>query len=168
MEKINNLKDLLIEQVKELYNAEKQQIGALIDMVPRANSSDLVLAIENHVVTTEQQINRLEKIATLLTVSSFGEHSDSMEGLIREGFKLISRTADKEIMDAALITTIQYIKHFEIAGYGSACTYANELQFKDIADLLHYSLMEEKEFDAELTKMAKEKVNKKAKEPLIS
>ncbi|MDQ3190084.1 MAG: DUF892 family protein [Bacteroidota bacterium] len=87
MEKINNLKELLIEQIKEMYNAEKQQIGTLAEIVPRCNSSELILAIENHVATTENQITRLENIATKLNTSVIGEYSDSMEGLIREGFK---------------------------------------------------------------------------------
>jgi ferritin-like metal-binding protein YciE len=168
MERITNLRDLLVEQIKELYNAEHQEITALTDMVLKANAKELVLAMENHVAVTEKQISRLEKIIEQLQLSSTREHSEAMNGLVREGRELIRRTDEREAMDAAIIASIQYMKHFEIAGYGSACSFAEELGFKDIADQLHFSLKEEKEFDKDLTKLAREQINKKAKEPLIA
>ncbi len=164
---IVNLKDLMIEQIRELYNAEKQQKTALSQMQDKAASRELKKAIKDHIDETAQQIKRLEDIFQQLKISSFGERSEAMHALVQEGNELIERSSDPEVLDAALIASIQYMEHFEIAGYGSACTYANELELEDIADQLYLSMVEEKEFDEQLSEIAMEQINGKAKAPVV-
>lgn len=168
MQKITNLKDLLIEQTRELYNAEKQQLNALPKMKEKTTTRELDLAIKNHIDETTHQIKRLEDIFQKLDTTSFGELSESMKELIKESYELIERSSDPEVLDAAMIAGIQYMKHFEIAGYGIACTYANELGLTDIADQLYLSLKEEKELNSLLSEMATDRINKKAKTPIIA
>jgi len=167
-ESINNLQDLLIEQARKLYNAEKQQLNALTRMQELATARELRLAIKSHIDDTSQQINRLNEVLRNLDVSSFGTESETTRELIREGYSLIDRCTDSEVMDAAIISIVQQIEHLEIVGYGLACTYANELGFKEIADQLHLSLVEEKELDSWLTEIATEQINKKAITPIVT
>jgi len=165
---ITNLKDLLITQLRELYNAEKQQRHILSVMANKASVRELRLAIKYHSEETDQHIKRLEEAFRKLDISSFGELSQPMQEIIKEGLDLIERSADPEVLDVSIITTLQYLEHFEIAGYGSACTYANELNLRSIADQLHLTLAEEKNFDFHLTEMAIQSVNEKAKAPIVT
>ena len=167
MKKIINLKDLLIEQIRELYSAERLQLKALHIMHEKTSSNKLKHALKNHKDETDQHIKRLKNIFNQLKVSTFGENSKAMEGLISEGYELIERSSDPEVLDAAIIASIQYMEHFEIAGYGSACTFAKELQLDDIAYQLHLTLQEEKEIDNLLSEIATEQINKKAIDPII-
>ncbi len=168
MEKISNLKDLLIEQIRELYHAENQQRDILLTMTDHAYDDELKVALRDHIDETDQQINRLEQVFQQLDIASFGEHSEAMKGLILECRDLVERSADPEVTDAAIVAAVQFMKHFEIAGYGSACTFANELGLKDIADSLHLSLAEEKAFDDFLSEIATEQINVKAISPVIT
>ena len=102
-----------------------------------------------------------------MNISSFGEQSDTMQGLILEGNDMINRSIDPEVTDAAIIASIQYMKHFEIAGYGSVCAFAKELGLESIANQLHLTLEEEKATDVKLTELAKTKINKRAKTPIV-
>ena len=168
MEKIRNLKDLLVEQVRDLYNAEKQQINVLEEWSQQVTVRELRLAVKNHLDETHIQIKKLEEIFDKLNESPYGEICEPLKGLIKEANNLIERSADPEILDAGLITSIQHIKHYEIAGYGAACTYAESLGYEEVKDLLHDILVEIKEFDKRLTTMAKESINDRAKAPIIS
>ncbi|MEO9804957.1 MAG: DUF892 family protein [Reichenbachiella sp.] len=167
MEKITNLKDLLIEQIRELYNAEKQQQHALPKLKEKAEARELKLAIQYHLAETADHITRLEKVFQQLEVASFGEESEAMQKLIKEGYDLVERSSDPEVLDASIIAAMQYMEHFEMAGYGTACTYANELGLREIAEQLHFTLDEEKKIDEKLTEMAIAKINQKAKSPVI-
>lgn len=167
MEKISTLSDLMIEQIRELYNAEKQQRNVLGDLRQLAHCRDLKMAIQNHLVETEQHVIILENIFRQLDVTSFGEHSNPMKELIREGYGLIDRTLDPEVSDIGLVTTLQYIEHFEIAGYGSACTFAAKLGLNDIAGQLRFILNEEKRIDRRLSEIAMDQINRKAAVPVF-
>jgi len=162
MDKIINIKDLLVEQIRELYRAEHMQLEVLSTMLEQFTEKALKKLVQDHKEATENQTKRLEDIFEKLQVASFGERSQIMQGLIEESDDLVRRSGGPEIRDSILIANLQYVKHFEIAGYGTACTYANELNLHDIADLLHHSMKEEKEMDEDLSEIAKEKVNKKA------
>ena len=166
MKNITTLKDLLIEQLQELYNAEKQQFNALATLKERATFRELRLAIQNHISETHDHIKRLENIFEKLEITSFGEQSDAMSGLIKEGFNLTSRGSDPEVLDAGIIAAIQHMEHFEIAGYGTVCAFARELSLNDIADQLHQTLTEEKRIDKKLSEISY-KINERAISPVI-
>ena len=168
MKKITNLNDLFIQQLRELYNAENLALKTFPQLKNKASSTELKNAIQDHMDETEQHVRRLEKIFDELDSNPTGEKSTAMQGLINEGLDVIERCADPEVRDAALIATIQYIEHFEIAGYGSACTYADELGLQDIADQLYLTLTEEKETDEKLSDIAMEQINEKAKVPVLA
>ncbi len=159
---LNNLKDLLIEQLRELYNAEKQQIQAFEELFEEASAKELKFFIRSQLEDIRFQIQRLDKVFMELGDRPAGEISDSISTLIKNSRQLVSRSKDKPTKDAALIAMMQYMKHYEIAGYGSTCAYANELGLISIADQLHKSLIEEKETDGLLTKLAFGKINEEA------
>lgn len=168
MNDIFTLKDLLIEQLRELYNAEKQQYETLTSLRKKLASKYLKKALKNHIKDTEGHIAQLESIFQELQVASFGETSEAMVGLIKECNDIVNRSTDPEIRDAAIIALIQYMEHFEIAGYGTVHAYAAELEMTDLASKLLFILKEEKHFDEELTEIALIHINRKAKTPVYS
>lgn len=166
---ITNLRDLFIEQLRKLYNAEKQLCNALPEMKEKASSRELKLAIKNHTEETDRHIKRLDAIFKELEVTSVGERSEITQMLIKEAYELMNRCADSEILDAALIAAIQAIEHFEIAGYGTVRAFADELGYSNIADQLALTMDEEKRTDHRLTEIAtNDEVNAKAKSPVIA
>ena len=168
MEKIRNLRDLLVEQLRDLYNAEKQQMYVLEEWSQQVTARELRLAIKNHLDETENQIAKIDEIFDKLNESPYGEICEPLKGMIKETNNLIERSADPEVLDAGLITSIQHIKHYEIAGYGGACTYAENLGYNEIKEMLHNILEDVKSFDKQLTILAKESINERAKTPIIS
>ncbi len=167
MEKITSLRNLLIEQLREVCNGENQQLYFLQLVKNKVGDKELKMIIKNHIEVTKLQIKRLKNIFNKLFVSSIGEHSEIMVGLINEANDLIERSYTSLIMDTVIISSIQFIKHFEIAGYGTAYAYAEELGLRDIADDLYLSLEEEKEMDVSLSEIAMDQVNSKAKVPIL-
>lgn len=167
MERITNLKGLLIEQIRELYNSEQQQVYFLTNVLKQAEHKELKSIIQNHIKETQEQIKRLKNMLNQLFISPIGEHSEIMKGMINEANDLIDRSASPKIKDVIIISSIQYMKHFEIAGYGSAYAYAEELGRMDIADQLHISLSEEKEANNLLSDIALDEINPKAKTPKL-
>lgn len=167
MERITNLKGLLIEQIRELYNGEQQQVYFLTNVLKQTEHKELKSIIQNHIKETQEQIKRLKNMLNQLFISPIGEHSEIMKGMINEANDLIDRSASPKIKDVIIISSIQYMKHFEIAGYGSAYAYAEELGRMDIADQLHISLSEEKEVNNLLSDIALDEINPKAKTPKL-
>lgn len=167
MKYMTNLKDLLIKQLRELYDAEHEQHAVLSGMVERVSSHQLKKALELHIHDTERHIRRLEDIFGKLQTLALGEASEAMQANVKEAYDLIERSGDPAILDAALIAAIQYIEHFEIAGYGTACTFANELALPYITKQLHLTLKEEKKFDEQLSEIAMSMVNRKARAPVV-
>jgi ferritin-like metal-binding protein YciE len=160
--KLNNLKDLFIHELKDLYNAEHQIMKAMPKMVKAASSSELKQALEKHMRETEAQITRLDKVFEMLDEKATGEKCKAMEGIIRESDDMISQKADKSVMDAALISMAQRVEHYEIAGYGTVCTYAKQLGMQEVLDQLQMILGEEKKADETLTYIAENNINVKA------
>jgi ferritin-like metal-binding protein YciE len=158
-----SLKDLMIEELKDLYSAEKQITTALPKMIKAASASELKKAFKDHLAQTEKQIERLDEIFVKLDEKSGGKKCKGMEGVIADGAELLEEEAEPEVLDAGLIGAAQHVEHYEIAGYGCAKTYANLLGFKDIAKLLEQTLAEEKETDKLLTKIA-ESINVEAEQ----
>lgn len=160
--KLNNLKDLLVHELKDLYNAEQQLIKAMPKMAEATSSDELKRALKDHMRETETQIERLEKVFSILGDKPTGEKCKAMEGIIKESQDMIQERADKNVMDAAIISMAQRVEHYEIAGYGTVCTYAKQLGMHDVLDLLQLTLDEEKNADQKLTYLAEHNINVKA------
>lgn len=152
--KLNTMKDLYIDQLRDLYSAEDQLIQALPKMAQAAHATDLQKAFSDHLSETRNQKQRLEQIFSGMGVSPRGETCEAMQGLIKEGEKVINAQADPVVKDAALIATAQRVEHYEIAGYGTVRTFADELGFSDAKSLLQKTLDEEGSADKKLTSLA--------------
>lgn len=162
--KMENLHDLYVEQLQDLYDAEQQLIKALPKMAQAATSEELRSGFEEHLEQTKQQAQRLERIFEELGEDAKGEKCKGMEGLIKEGTEVIENNElPAEVKDAALIAAAQRVEHYEIAGYGTVRTYANLLGEDEAAELLEQTLEEEKEADQLLTEAA-ESINVQAEE----
>jgi ferritin-like metal-binding protein YciE len=177
MDNMNHLRDLLMFDIQHLYSAEVQIIEALPAMVAKASSPELKQALEQHLRVTEQQRQRLDLVKEMMGISSDdnsggtgifaglfnpGTKSRGIEGLITDGEKMMAIDMAPAVMDAAIIGCSQKIEHFEICGYGTARTYAEQLGLIDIAQLLQQTLMEEHDADDRLTALAVGKVNRQA------
>jgi ferritin-like metal-binding protein YciE len=161
MPKINNLRDVYIEQLRDLYSAENQLIKALPKLAKAATAADLAQGFQEHLEQTKGHATRLEEIFQALGEKATGKKCKAMEGLIKEGAEAIEEDASDSAKDALLIAAAQRVEHYEIAGYGSVKTYANLLGEKDAARLLEQTLQEEVETDEKLTEAA-ESVNAEA------
>jgi ferritin-like metal-binding protein YciE len=161
--KTKGFKDLFELELKDLYSAEKQLTKALPKMAKAATNAELSEAFTSHLEETEGQIERLEKIFDQLGIS-YGrvEKCKAMEGLIEEGKKVMEEGLEPEVLDAALICAAQRVEHYEIAAYGCARTFAQQLGHQDIADLLQETLDEEGSADKKLTDIAESVVNQEA------
>jgi ferritin-like metal-binding protein YciE len=154
MAKITTPKDLLVEELKDLYSAETQLLKALPRMAKAAESGELKEAFTTHLQQTEEQAARLEKIMKRLGESPKGKTCKAMKGLIEEGKEVMEEDAEPVLMDMALIVAAQKVEHYEIAGYGSARTLAELVGEDEIAEILQETLDEEGETDKLLTQIA--------------
>jgi ferritin-like metal-binding protein YciE len=160
--KLQSLKDLYIEELKDLYSAEKQLTRAIPKMAKHASSEELAEAFETHLEETKGQIERLEMIFRGLRASPGGHTCEAMAGLIKEAQHVLKSDADPDVLDAALIAQAQRVEHYEMAGYGCARTYAKLLGREGDATLLQETLDEEGRTDKKLTKLAERVINVKA------
>lgn len=150
----NSLKDLYVEQLRDLYSAESQLMSALPKMAKAASSSTLKTAFQQHLEETRNQKQRLEQIFSAMGSRPDGKVCEAMAGLIEEGEEAIQATGDPQVKDAALIAAAQRVEHYEMAGYGVVRTFASELGFNDAKSLLQKSLDEEGNADKKLTSIA--------------
>jgi ferritin-like metal-binding protein YciE len=148
-----NLNELLVEEVKDIYDAEKQLVKALPKMAKATDSPELRAAFEDHLEITKAHVSRLEEVFKLLGVPARGKTCEGMKGLIEEGQKAIEEL-EGTVLDAALIASAQKVEHYEIATYGTLATFAEVLDMQDAKDLLGQTLDEEKEADQKLTQIA--------------
>jgi ferritin-like metal-binding protein YciE len=160
--KMESMQDLLVHELRDLYNAEQQIVKALPKMAKAATSDELKSAFTEHLEQTEVQIERLEQVFEKLDMAAKGKKCKAVEGLIEEGKEIISEKSDPAVKDAALIAAAQRVEHYEIAGYGCARTYARLLGQEDIAELLQQTLDEEGETDKKLTQIAESSINVEA------
>jgi ferritin-like metal-binding protein YciE len=161
--KTKGFQDLLELELKDLYSAEKQLTKALPKMAKAATNEDLKQAFESHLEETEGQIERLEQVFKLLDIPLGRiEKCKAMEGLIEEGKQIMEEGLKPEVLDAALICAAQKVEHYEIAGYGCARTFAQNLDHEEIAELLQETLDEEGNADKKLTEIAESVVNQQA------
>lgn len=155
--------DLFEHELKDILSAERQLTKALPKMAKAASNEQLQEALESHLAETEGQIQRLEQIFKELDLSATRvEKCKAMEGLIEEGSELLKEGLEPEVLDAALICAAQRVEHYEIAAYGCARTFAQQLGFGNIAGLLQESLDEEGNADKKLTDIALSVVNQEA------
>jgi ferritin-like metal-binding protein YciE len=150
------LKELYIDELKDIYNAENQLVKALPKMAKAANSEELRTGFEAHLEQTRGHVQRLEQIFKELGEKPSGKKCRGMEGLVAEGQEMMGEDFEDDVMDAALISAAQRVEHYEIAAYGTVRTYAELLGEDTAAQLLEQTLEEEKETDQKLTDMASE------------
>jgi ferritin-like metal-binding protein YciE len=155
----DSLDQLFLDQLEDLYDAEKRLVDALPKMADAATSPQLKQAFQNHWEETKQQVRRLEQVFQEIGKSPERETCEAMKGLISEGEEMISAKGDPDVKDAALIAAGQRIEHYEMAGYGTARTFAQRLGLTNAAQLLQETLNEEGEADHKLTEIAEASVN---------
>jgi ferritin-like metal-binding protein YciE len=160
--KLKNLKDLLVHELRDLYDAERQITKALPAMAEKAKSSDLKNGLKDHLKQTKEQIKRLDQAFDHLGVAVDGQECIGMRGLIEEGEKIMNENADPDVMDAALIATAQKVEHYEIASYGTARAYARLMGDEELDTLLLKTLDEEGRTDEKLSQLAMTSINQEA------
>ena len=148
-----NLQELFVEEVRDIYDAEKQLVKALPKMAKAADSVELRSAFEDHLEITRAHVGRLEEVFKSLGMAARGKTCEGMKGLIEEGQEAMDEL-EGTVLDAALIASAQKVEHYEIATYGTLATFAEVLGLDDAKDLLGQTLDEEKEADEKLTQIA--------------
>jgi ferritin-like metal-binding protein YciE len=156
---VKTMEDLFLEEIRDLLDAEKQITKALPKMAKAATSEELSSAFTEHLEQTRGHIDRLERIFSGIGAKSGGVKCKGMEGLLKEGDEMVSLTEAGMVRDAGLIAAAQRVEHYEMAGYGSARTFAQLLGRTEAADLLEETLEEEKETDENLSTIAESMVN---------
>jgi ferritin-like metal-binding protein YciE len=155
----HSMRDLLVNQLEDLYDAEKRLTNALPKMAEASTSRQLRNAFEGHLQQTKEHVARLDMAFRDMGHSPKHETCQAMKGLISEGEEVIKATGDTAVKDAALIAAAQRVEHYEMAGYGSARTFAAQLGLDNVAKLLQTTLNEEGEADMLLTRIAESRVN---------
>src|ERR1700712_3068527 len=159
------LKEFFVDELKDIYYAEKQIAKTLPKMKKAATSEELKLAFENHLTMTQEQVVRLEKVFELLGQKAKGKTCEAIEGIIKEGEGIIADTESKTATrDVGLIFAAQKVEHYEIATYGGLAQLAETLGLSEVAQLLHTTLEEEKQTDVLLTTIAENHVNYESSE----
>lgn len=161
---IKTVHDLFVDQLRDLYHAEKQLVRALPRMAKAASSDQLKQAFQTHLEETKGQVERLEQVFEELSARTRGKRCEAMEGLIEEAKEIMEEVEAPEVRDAGLIVAAQKVEHYEIASYGSAHAFAEGMGQDRVAQLLAETLEEEKKTDEKLNKLAISEVNKKALE----
>jgi ferritin-like metal-binding protein YciE len=152
----DGLKELYIDELKDLYSAENQLLKALPRMAKAASSEELQDGFREHFEQTRGHVERLEEIFKSLDASPRGKKCMGMEGLVKEGSEVMEENFGQAVKDAALIGAAQRVEHYEIAAYGTVSEFAKILGEKRHVSLLEETLQEEKETDEKLTSLAKE------------
>ena len=159
---LNSLRDLFVDELRDLYDAENQITNALPKLIDKAHYPELKSALQEHLDVTRTQIQRLESIFQKMGEKAKGETCNGMKGLIKEGDDMAGRDGSPSVIDAAIISSAQRVEHYEMAGYGTVRTYAQLLGETEFAKLLQQTLDEEKEADQTLNGIAA-RINVEAK-----
>jgi ferritin-like metal-binding protein YciE len=163
MAKDKHLEDLFHDTLKDIYYAERKILKALPKMKRAASSDDLKAAFEKHEKQTEDHVERLQKVFEIMGKRAEGKTCDAIEGIIAEGEEIMQEFKDTSALDAGLISAAQAVEHYEITRYGTLKRWAKELGMKDAVDLLDATLQEESKTDSDLTKLAEQSANDRAK-----
>jgi ferritin-like metal-binding protein YciE len=164
MASMDSLEELMQDELKDVYDAEKQLTKALPKLAKKATATELKVAFEEHLEQTKQHVARLEDIFEQLGMPARGKKCEGMQHLIAEGEDMIAEAEDDATRDAVMIASAQKVEHYEIASYGTLRTWANLLGKSDVAAILEETLDEEKETDQNLTSIAENFVNSAAAE----
>jgi len=158
----NDLHELFLEELADIYNAEQQLTKALPKMAKAAESDELRQAFEEHLEETQNQITRLQQVFQSLGESMRRKTCKAMQGLIEEGQETIEEQKGMSSIDAALICAAQKVEHYEIATYGTLCTWAEQMGHEEALDLLKENIDEEEAADERLTQIAESVANLRA------
>jgi ferritin-like metal-binding protein YciE len=159
---VKNVQDLLLNELRDLYDAEKQLVKALPKMAKAASSEQLRQAIQMHLEETKVQVERLEDVFERLDTRPRGSRCEAMQGLVEEAGEIMEEIKTPQVLDAALIAGAQKVEHYEIAAYGSARALAEACGHQEVAQLLDDTLEEEKQADQKLNQIALSEVNPSA------
>ena len=154
--KIESVESLFEEQIKDLYDAEKQMVRALPKLAKAATNEDLTAAFQEHLEVTKTQVGRLEKVFQLIEVKPKGKTCEGMKGLVAEGEEAIEQDGEDTLRDVALIGAAKRVEHYEMAGYQSAILLADSMDNVEAADLLRQTLTEEEEADGKLESLCEQ------------
>jgi ferritin-like metal-binding protein YciE len=156
------LKDLFIDELKDIYWAEKALTKAIPKMIKKATSQELIKALEEHLEVTKGHVERCEKVFEMMGMPARAKKCEAMEGLTKEAEEIIESTEEGVVRDAGIISAAQKVEHYEIASYGTLCAFAKTLGENEIAKLLEQTLKEERQADDTLTQVAESSVNEEA------
>jgi len=151
---VTSIQDLFVNELRDIYSAEKQLTRALPRMAKAAKHPELREAFESHLEETRGQVERLDQVFEQLDLAKRAKKCEAMEGLIEEARSHIEELDDKVLLDVGMIISAQKVEHYEIAGYGSLVALAKQLGHADAAGLLEQTLSEEKAADQNLNKIA--------------
>jgi ferritin-like metal-binding protein YciE len=159
---VKNVQDLLLNELRDIYGAEKQLVRALPKMAKAASSEQLRVAFGEHLEQTKNQVERLEQVFGKLDTRTRGKRCEAMRGLVDEASEMMDEIKTPQVLDAALIAGAQKVEHYEIAAYGSVRALAEACGHQEVAQLLDETLEEEKEADQKLNQIALSEVNQAA------
>jgi ferritin-like metal-binding protein YciE len=162
MAEVETLHEALIDELKDLYNAERQLTKALPKLARNATHRGLKAALRSHLKETNAQVRRLQRAMRLLEEKPEGKLCDGMQGIIKEGNKMLEEVAAGPVMDAAIIAGAQRAEHYEIGAYGTCIAWAKAMGHRQVVRLLVQTLKEEKAADKKLSKLAKSGINEAA------
>lgn len=155
MSKVDNLHDLFVMEISDIYNAEKQLTKALPKMAKHATDAKLKAGFEKHLAETENQIAKLDKVAELCDIKFKSVTCEAMKGLVKEGGEAWDEFEKGPVLDCALIIAAQKVEHYEISGYGSLCALAEKLDYSDAIKILREIQEQEVSTDEKLTELSK-------------
>ncbi len=158
----NTLHEAFLDELRDMYHAEKQLTNALPKLAKKSKSPDLTDAFQSHLAETENHVTRLEQVFEELGETAKARTCDGMKGIIDEANQMMGESYDDQTMDAVLIASAQRAEHYEIAAYGTLVTWARTMEHDTAADLLQQNLDEEKAADEKLTDIAESGVNEQA------
>lgn len=166
--KIDNLEDLFLHTLQDIYFAENAILKALPKMVKAAESKDLAKVFDGHLKETKTHVERLESVFKILGKNAKGEECPAIEGILEEAEELMSGIQDADTRDAAMISAAQAVEHYEITRYGTLVSWAKLLKKENAAAILSETLEEEHAADAKLTEIAESKLNIEAIKKVVN
>jgi ferritin-like metal-binding protein YciE len=159
---IENLHDLFVHTLRDIYFAEQTIVKKLPKMAEKATSAQLRAGFEQHLAETKQHVTRLEQVFETLGEKAKGEECPAIEGITEEAEELVKEIQDPETRDAAMLASAQAVEHYEITRYGTLIAWAEELGLSDVVGPLQATLAEEKATDQKLTQLAEARLNRRA------
>lgn len=162
MAETSTLHDAFLDELRDMYHAEKQLTKALPKLAKAATSAALVEAFESHLAETENHVARLEQVFESLGETARAKTCDGMKGIVDEASSMMEESFDENTMDAVLIASAQRAEHYEIAAYGTLVAWARQMEHQDAAELLQQNLDEESAADEKLTEIAESGINQTA------